>query len=176
MLKGMVSWVLVERHARAFWYWREYVNHASDLTRCAYDGSCHEHAPSGVQTCLRVWRVEVQVQQVAIDYLSVVCVLECECKVTRKVYEFRGQRERVWGFPRQSRNGKPNRSLTNDDMRVWSGSKLDAMWARVAGSLQDPVRQAGPEPGVCTWDEVRQVWVWVDKIGYSNINPEDYST
>ena len=38
--------------------------------------------------CLRVRRVEVRVWQVAIDYLSVVCMPECKCEVTRKVYEF----------------------------------------------------------------------------------------
>ena len=51
---------------------------------------CHECALSGAWMCLRVRRVEVRVQQVAIDYLSVVCVPECECKVTGKVYEFQG--------------------------------------------------------------------------------------
>ena len=50
------------------------------------------------------------------------------------------------------------------------------MRARVAGSQRDPVRWAGAEPEVCTRDEVRRVRVWVDKAGYSNINPEDYST
>ena len=40
-------------------------------------------------------------------------------------------------------------------MRVRSGSEADVMWARVAGSQRDLVRQAGPELVVCMRGEAR---------------------
>ena len=40
----------------------------------------------GVQTCLKVQGLKGRVRQVAINYLSVACVPECENEVTRKVY------------------------------------------------------------------------------------------
>ena len=41
----------------------------------------------GVWTYLRVQGLKGRVQQVAINYPSVACVLECENEVTRKVYK-----------------------------------------------------------------------------------------
>ena len=68
--------------------------------------------------------VEDQVRQVAIDYLSVVCVPGCKCEVTRKVYESRGQRKWIQGSPEQSRDWEPNGSWTNGKVRVRSGSNV----------------------------------------------------
>ena len=113
---------------------------------CCVSRTCSE----GVRACLKVQGSKSRVRQVAINYLSVACVPECENKVTRKVYRFIVS---VVTSPKIS-GAVPRSGVRGTNYQQWvevqSGSAADTTRMKISGSQRDPVRGAGPEPEVAS--------------------------